>query len=58
MTHPGPRGDQFRGRGKPRGAGAVAAPLDIAGSQARMLHVLGLFSEKSLWSTAELVTLW
>src|SRR5687767_11953192 len=44
------------GRGLPRGVSEVTAPVGSAGSQARLLHILELFSEKDpVWSTAELI---
>lgn len=44
------------GRGSPRGAEEVAAAPDSAGSLARMLNVLDLFSEaEPVWSTAAIL---
>jgi DNA-binding IclR family transcriptional regulator len=44
------------GRGSPNGAGAETAALDSAGSPAKMLHILELFSASHpVWSTSALI---
>ena len=44
------------GRGSPSGAGEMTAAPDSAGSPARMLHILELFSEaEPVWSTAAII---
>ena len=44
------------GRGSPSGVGEVTAAADSAGSLAKMLHILELFSEtEPVWSTAAII---